>query len=725
MPLPAFFVVLFLTGGAFLPGALALLSCRSYRAANIIEWLLAATTLGILGIGWVALLLAELGRFSLLALGAIWAVAVVLLGWLAIRRSALRAWQEWLVAGKPTGLTDLTASTHALPRWELGILAAWLIAACVLFFRPHEFVVGGADAGVYVNLGASIARSGSIVLHDPLLASFGKALEPALLRALPAPEYTPYYYLPGFYVPDAPPGQIIPQFYPLYPVWQAVSYTLGQAPAELHITGLWAVLACLAAYVFVRRLWGWKAALLALGTLSLTGLQVWFARYPTSEMLTQYLFLVGAWAFTVWTTEERSHAVWPALAGAALGQLFLTRIDVFPFLAVLPLVFIWRRWDARAQRQDLWFYALFILLVAHSLVHGLWQSAPYFFNQIGFQTYMLGANQRYTLPLLVTVVASLILLVVLDRDPAMRGRLAEWLRHHRVAWSLPLALIVIGLAIYGYFVRPQVGQMTVHAYWYAGGSIPNLDYENLLRLGWYFTPFGVMLAAASVALMIVLEDYRRTAFFLGVGLFFSVFYLWRIQINPHQVYAMRRYVPEVVPFLVICVAWALNWVYEGRTRLWRTAGVVLAAAWVVALGMSARGLISHVDFRGLAGQVEQLNATFQPNSVIIYYDPTPVGLGDLFGTPLRFLYGHDVVVIRNMERLDQAAFRQLVSKWRTDGRTLYWVTPDGDFKWPLAVGQARELLRWPTRAKMLEPTYERRPGKFVTLEWWQKISVLQ
>ena len=168
------------------------------------------------------------------------------------------------------------------------MLAVWLIAAGVLFFRPHEFVVGGADAGVYVNLGASIARSGSIVLDDPLLASFGKALEPALLRELPAPEYTPYYYLPGFYVPDAPPGQIIPQFYPLYPVWQAVSYTLGQVQGELYFTGLWAVLSCLAAYVFVRRLWGWKAALLALGTLSLTGLQVWFARYPTSEMLTQY-----------------------------------------------------------------------------------------------------------------------------------------------------------------------------------------------------------------------------------------------------------------------------------------------------------------------------------------------------------------------------------------------------------------------------------------------------
>jgi len=725
MPLPALFVVLLLTGAAFLPGALAISLCQKFRAANVLEWLLAAVTLGFLGIGWVALVLAEAGFFSLLLLGAIWAVAVAVLGWLAVRRSSLRGWQEWLVGGRQLSLVELSSSEHSIPRWELAALAVWLLGASVLFFRPHEYVLGGADAGVYVNLGASIARSGGIVLQDPLLASFGKSLEPALLRELPSQEFAPYYYLPGFYVPDAPPGQIIPQFYPLHPVWQAISYTLGQVQAELYMTGLWAILACLATYTLVRRLWGWRAAFLALGSLSIAGLQVWFARYPTSEMLTQYLFLVGAWAFTVWVTEERAHAIWPALAGTALGQLFLTRIDVFPFLAVPVLVFIWRRWNARSQRQDIWFYALFGLLVLHSFIHGMWQSAPYFFNLIGYLIYMLGAIKRYSVALLVAALVSLILLAYLDRNAVTRSRLAKWIGCHRIGWSLPIALIVIGLAVYGYFVRPHIGQVTMSEYWYAGGSIPRLDHENLLRLGWYLTPFGVMLAAASIALMIVLEDYRRTAFVLGTGLFFSLFYLWRIQLNPHQVYAMRRYVPEVVPFLMISVAWGVNWVYERRGRLWHIAGVALAVAWMLALGMSARGLISQVDYRGLVGQIEQLNATFKPHSVIVYYDPTPVGLGDLFGTPLRFLYGQDVVVIRNMERLDQASFQQLVNQWLADGRALYWVTPDGDFKWPLPNGHVRELLRWPTRAKILEPTYERRPADFVNLEWWQKISSVQ
>ena len=103
MPLPAFFVVLFLWC-ALLPGALALLLFRSYRAANIVEWLLAAITLGILGIGWVALVLAELGLFSLLTLG-----GFGLSRWLcwcgSSFASALRG-VEWLVAGWQAELTE-------------------------------------------------------------------------------------------------------------------------------------------------------------------------------------------------------------------------------------------------------------------------------------------------------------------------------------------------------------------------------------------------------------------------------------------------------------------------------------------------------------------------------------------------------------------------------------------------------------------------------------------
>ena len=230
--------------------------------------------------------------------------------------------------------------------------------------------MGGADAGVYVNLGANIARTGGILIHDPTLAALDPSLYAALLRPLPPSELTPYYLMPAFYVPGTPAGLIIPQFYPLHPVWQAVGYALGGLRAELLVTPLWGLLGALAVYFTTRRLWGWRAGLLALAALSVTAMQVWFARYPTTEMLTQYLLWTGAWALIAWMDKREPRGLWAVLAGGALGQVFLTRIDVCPaglagtgwHLAVV---------DARlAPARCVVLCTASSALAAHSLIHG-------------------------------------------------------------------------------------------------------------------------------------------------------------------------------------------------------------------------------------------------------------------------------------------------------------------------------------------------------------------
>ena len=127
----------------------------------------------------------------------------------------------------------------------------------------------------------------------------------------------------------------------------------------------------------------------------------------------------------------------------------------------------------------------------------------------------------------------------------------------RLPWGWIAALLVIVLALYAYLVRPHLGQVLSYAYWYGGGQLPDVDRENLVRLGWYLSPLGVALGVLGTAWMLVKEANRRTAFLLGAGLFFSLLYLWRIQANPHQIYAMRRYVPVVLPFFVVAATYLI------------------------------------------------------------------------------------------------------------------------------------------------------------------------
>ncbi|MCB0034017.1 MAG: hypothetical protein KDE51_08360, partial [Anaerolineales bacterium] len=221
----------------------------------------ASVALGVAFNGWLGLLLAEIGFFSMWWIGLV-NVAIILIG-LGRYRQAL--WN-----------TDLP-----IPRLEAAVLAVWLLVAVVLFFRPHQFLTGGADAGVYVNLAAQIAHSGTITMHDETLALIDPALYPALLR--PQPEWfaDPYYWLPAFNVPDQS-GTIVPRFYHLAPVWQAAGYQLGGLEGLLYLTPLWALLGSSVIYLTMRRLWSWPWAAVGLWGLTLNALQVWFARYPTT-----------------------------------------------------------------------------------------------------------------------------------------------------------------------------------------------------------------------------------------------------------------------------------------------------------------------------------------------------------------------------------------------------------------------------------------------------------
>lgn len=701
---------------------------------------------GVIIIGLLALALAQTGRFSIGAL----AMLLLLIGtgafWVKSRRrepartpppaeaQALWLWSENPPPGaeilkpkfvghadaehraRPHSDDSARHTLHAAGRREVALLGLWLAVAGWLFLRPHEFIVGGADAGVYVNLAASIHTNGSILIQDEVLAALDPALYPVLLRSLPSTEASPYYLLPGFYVMGEPRGQVTPQFYPLHPVWQAVAYGLGGVRAALLLPGLWALLGSLAIYLFARRLMGWPAAMLALAGLSLNALQVWFARYPTAETLTQFLLWLGLWALGVWLMNEQAPAPFLGLlAGLALGQVMLVRIDTYFLLGIPLAVGVWLLWHGRLRREHGWFFVPMGLTAVYSLVHALWQSAPYFTNTFGYVLLMV---RLYWPAVAATAVAGLALLLLALR---YRQQLNELGRYR--AWILATAMaVIVLLAAYAWFIRPFTANVIPDWQdWYGGRPVANYDHENLRRLGWYLAPFGVWLGVAGMALL-TWRFNRYTAVLLGVGLFFSLLYLWRIQANPHQIYTMRRYVPVVMPFFILSAAAFCAWLGWQRSRWLQGTAVLLATLWLGGLGWSARGFISQVDYHGLIAQMEQLNAQLAPRAILIFNDQTPVSDGDIWGTPLHLMYGHNVFSLRRLEGEDDARLATAVAQWQAAGRTVYWV---GDTGWLDAQHLPYTSQVYTITTQVLESAYERKPTQRIPIQREFLFSQLQ
>ncbi|MBN1484461.1 MAG: hypothetical protein JXA37_07035, partial [Chloroflexia bacterium] len=197
---------------------------------------------------WGALLLAELGCFSLRSLAlllALGSAAVLAARWRNARRWRWPRPQPWA--------------------WNTLLVALLFIGIGVLWAYPGEAILGGQDPGVYVSIGASIARSGGIVRHDPWIAALDAPERPLVLR----------YYLdqwwqtPGFYVTDLAGGEVTPQFLHLYPACLALFYAVGGLDLALLATPLFMLLGLLAVFIFVRRFLGEWPALVAAALLGL------------------------------------------------------------------------------------------------------------------------------------------------------------------------------------------------------------------------------------------------------------------------------------------------------------------------------------------------------------------------------------------------------------------------------------------------------------------------
>ncbi len=712
--MPEQFIILLLVALSWLPGWLLLTLFYRQRPPLTLATGFASLLLGIMAVGWFWLLLAEFGRFSLLNMGIGWLLLVMALLLLLLR--GLRFASSKVDAGE-----ESVEQQNRLPGWlESVVLLVWIATAVWLFFRPHEYIMGGADAGVYVSLGAQIARQGGFVYRDEMLAELPAELQAVVIRPLPKNPAAEGYLLPGFYVTDASAGEITPQFYPLHPVWYAAAFSLANSSlsgiqAELLLTGLWMLLGTLAIYLTAREMLGWETAVLVLAALTVVALQVWFARYPTTEALTQTLLWAGLWGVARWQGGRRPQQLWAFLGGAALGMVFLVRIDIIIILPVLAFFIFWL-WLRGWQRDDWWFVTPLLLLVTHAFLHAVWQSRPYFYDHMGLA---LRVFWRNWLLLLVGLLAGLLFLWGARR---VRGRFQGLKDYRKLALGLLIGAVLV-FALYGWFIRPLLFDTILRSDAYSGGEIPITNHENWLRFAWYLSPVGVWLGVLGSCWLLWRVE-RKTWLVLAVGFLFSAVYLWNVRANPHHIYVMRRYAPVVLPFFLLAGGalvgagiMSAGWT-RGKIKVpaivIRGAALLALLIWFVALAWNARGFISQVDHQGLARQLDAFNETLTLDSVLLFNDQAAVGLGDFWGTPLKYIYGHAVFALRAPDLLEDDQLAEMIELWQNNGRSVYWI---GDPNWLKEFGFSYDSQEQILNSSRLEASYTQKPQAVVPASW--------
>ena len=137
----------------------------------------------------------------------------------------------------------------------------------------------------------------------------------------------------------------------------------------------------------------------------------------------------------------------------------------------------------------------------------------------------------------ISSLAALVVAARVRRWPRVTTAIRRWLPHGVVA-------IVIGLAAYAWFVRKAGGPLAAH------------DADSLRMFGWYVHPAAIAAALAGLGLVAPRLFWRDPGFFV-VACGSAIFVFYRIRIVPEHFWATRRFVPIILPAVLLGIATTL------------------------------------------------------------------------------------------------------------------------------------------------------------------------
>ena len=608
----------------------------------------------------------------------------------------------------------------------------WLLPLVVFAFwmmnRPAEFVATYRDPGEYVNIAVKLSDSPSLRIRDPQFQNFNAKEKQALflrepLEKAPFPEV-----LPGFYLADAQKGDLLPQFFHLYPLWLALCFKLWRFDGIFLFNALLGTFSVclvvgLAEQLFSSRFLGWAAGIL----LASNAGQVWISRSPFSEILTQ-VFLLGGLTLLASGTRTKNKGLM-ALAGCLFGLSLFVRIDSVLILAGLGVL-----WFCPVPHRR-WLFLPLIGFTAWSVFHVWLFSFPYFFHALRT---VQSASPGWAVTALLAGGSILLGLVAYRRLRLGAARTAAGAMPAEIAAPATrrlfpaAAMVLFGLIVlYGVFVRPHLesARQVVPMPMPHSGTVPLYNEINWMRLSWYLTPIGLGLACLGVLRMIprlVTGNSPVLWPFATIFGLFASFYLYKSQAFPDNYWVVRRYIEIVIPGCLIFACFALQWLSQRSFRaLPPRSGLVFSALlYLMVWGGEIRSFSGLLKERELSGTLQQLEvlAGLNRDADILLLEQGVFQA--FFSAPLKFIFQKTVYPLAHVQ-LDGAALATLVENWHRQGKRVHLLSSDEQTQ---VGGRRLQFLprqRFEFKTRVVEPVYERLPRMMMDLKYGLQIYEVQ
>ena len=526
---------------------------------------------------------------------------------------------------------------------------ALVLLASFRFSPPSEYIIGGKDPGVLVNAGIQIAQRGTFVYRDPVVAAV-----PPDLRDLFIPHnangarYIGVRFM-GYFVLDPDSGAVVSQFQHVYPASIAIGHGLFGLAGALRAIAFWGVFGVLAVYFLGARLFGRPAAMAAATLLTLHVAQVWFARYPNVDIVMQALLFAALLAMA--RAQVDDDPFFAPAAGTLFGLLLFLRYDaivaVSATLAAIALGYI------SGQRARWTFFAPLAVITGLCAWYLAGPLREYANLPIVFLSH-LPAWQYVALGLV--SVAGVALTVAGRRSTAISGAVTKYA-------PLALTALVVVAAIYAMYFR------------HPGGRLTDYDAYALRTFVSFYLTLPAFIAAMVGFAVVARSLFWRDPAFIITFTTFCLLLFYKIRIVPEHFWAARRFLPIILPGMLLLAAAAALTGVRGRL-LWSRAvrgpiGVAFLGLLAVQYARAAKPVAAHIEYEGMIPQIEQLASRISDNDLLVVESRDAGSDVHVLALPLAYTYARNVLVLSNAAP-DKAMFAAFLQRARERyGRVLF------------------------------------------------------
>ncbi|MBN2382848.1 hypothetical protein JXQ70_08195 [bacterium] len=600
------------------------------------------------------------------------------------------------------------------------ILLGFALLISALFPVMEAFMVG-SDATIYLCAGMGLADSGTLTFSEPLMTDMTDTIKNWFFqnRIEAREEWVRY---PGGFIFRSPgDDHFTLSFLPLFPVWIAVFVWLGGAGAApvasifFGAIGL-VVLGVLASILSRDRLAGMCVICFAV----FLGMQHYYSRFPTSEILAQFYFLTGLYYFIRAIQDKWPWAGFAASLAWSLASL--TRFDVFLFI-VIGLVVIWL--FAPCIRNMIWppLFVIGSILLLPLVIMFIHNFSTYAGVYLPFLE-----KSRYLGPIWRFLESNHLLFSVMF---VSLGPICAYLYHRRffrLGLEYPEQADAENGNSLGRYLTIMNGFRLIA---FLAFSLLTIDYFNHQRcdfyqtvrwLSWYCSQIGLIVMASLIcaAFLFPSRDDQK-AFFVVVAFWGPVcwFYLYTPQIEAYQIWAVRRFVPMIIPLglLLACHGlFSLTSRWSRRTQI-LLIGLVTLFLSTCFFSYSVR-IMAKPMYRHVLDQIREVDRQLPPGSMCLFERQLS---GLHLHTALNFIHKQNTFILQN-DLTDLSVLLTYINERIDEGKRIFLFSRQfiSAERIPFLV-LSKRAREYTIRIDILESTLIRRAERTYTYDYPFKI----